>query len=138
MAPPARVPEHSAGWYPWPSMKGRRPRGKDANPREALAGLRIPLALLGGAIVLGLAFVAWRLLFTRPDGHELQGLYAIARELRRDMTRGEVLAVVGRHEEPALERLAQGDASLSLIVRYGLGAACLTEITFEGGRLKSA
>lgn len=106
--------------------------------RAGRSGMRWPLALLGGLILLAAAGLAFQLLFSRQVDRDLEALLAVARGLRAGMTRAEVLDVAARHESPGLRRRADGEDRLVLFAPYGLARTCSLELAFRDGRLASA
>ncbi len=103
--------------------------------RAGRSGMRWPLALLGGLILLAAAGLAFQLLLSRQVDRDLESLLAVARGLRPGMTRAEVLAVAARHESPGVRRRADGEDTLVLFAPYGLSRTCSLELVFRDGRL---
>lgn len=106
--------------------------------RAGRSGMRWPLALLGGLILLAAAGLAFQLLLSRQVDRDLEALLAVARGLRPGMTRAEVLAVAARHESPGVRRRADGEDTLVLFAPYGLSRTCSLELAFRDGRLAVA
>ena len=106
--------------------------------RAGRSGMRWPLALLGGLILLAAAGLAFQLLLSRQVDRDLESLLAVARGLRPGMTRAEVLAVAARHESPGVRRRADGEDTLVLFAPYGLSRTCSLELVFRDGRLASS
>ncbi len=118
-----------------------RPRASAARAgldRAARSGLRGPLALLGGLILLAALLLGLQVFFSRRVERDLDALLTVARGLQPGMSRAEVLALAGAHESPGLRRRADGEAALVLYAPYGLSSTCSLEIAFSDGRLAAA
>lgn len=120
------------------SRRSRTGLARAGLDRAGRAGMRWPLALLGGLIVLSALLLALQLLFARQVDRDLDALLAVARGLKAGMTRAEVLDLASRHESPGLRRRADAEATLVLFAPYGLSRTCSLELAFRDGRLASA
>lgn len=97
-------------------------------------GILVALALCGAAVVLGFQrFV----LGVKPENRH--ALYAIQRELRKDMARQEVDAIVARHQDEHLRIRwsPQGD-SVTVSTIIGFFQGCDLRVQFQNERLVSA
>ncbi len=123
---------------PSSSRRARVSAARAGLDRAGRSGMRWPLALLGGLILLAALLLGLQLLFSRRVDRDLDGLLAAARGLRVGMTRAEVLDVAARHESPGLRRRADGEDRLVLFAPYGFSRTCSLELVFRDGRLASA
>lgn len=106
--------------------------------RAARSGMRGPLAVLGGLILLAVLLLGLQLFYSRQVERDLDALLAVAGGLQPGLTRAQVLTLVSAHESPGLRRRAEGEGRLVLFAPYGLSRTCSLELAFHDGRLAAA
>jgi hypothetical protein len=104
---------------------------------------RVPWRVLGSLVGVGLCGVIVVLGFQRfvlgvkPENR--RALYAMQRELRKDMTREEVSAAVERHQDKHLQvRWSPQSDSMTVSTVTGFFQGCDLRVRFLNGRLVSA